>query len=377
MKSLKIFSILGAVAILGGSLVSCGEKEEKPQLDKIKVGLHQNYGAGAGYSAINQGFFEEYGIEAEPSIGDGPTRATAVMSGELQISFMGNGVAWHYFKDNSPIEMIALDNLTDDDRLIVTNKDGKGKDLTLQSSLTDIANALKGAKLACDLTATPAAFLNNLLVSANKALPEGERIYYLDGEKNAIPADIDAASKAKPGNAIEVTSISNANLTAAVKNSQYDFAIAFAPVATTIEKLSGFKTVCKTSTHFSTTYTPSTWAVNKKWKEANPELFERTLKALVKGMNFRAAHPEKTAQDVEKLTNDAVAAESIATDIAVWLDADKQLELINSGKAVTYATNIRNSHVNGANKDNIKLTVEQACNFTYLKKACEDVKAGK
>ena len=158
MKKTKLLSLL-AIGFLGlGALVACNptpdpdptpnpdptpDPDPTPTVEKIKIGLHSNLGAGAGYSAINQGFFKEEGIEAEAVVGAGPALATQVMNGDIQISFMGGGVAYNYWAEDPQIKLVALDNLTDDDRLFA-NPAGPGKDLTLESSLEEIGNVAFG-----------------------------------------------------------------------------------------------------------------------------------------------------------------------------------------------------------------------------------------
>lgn len=367
MKGIKLFTLLGITAVLGGTLSSCGSKE-----NTVKIGLHGNYGAGAGYSAIAQGFFEEEGINIEKVIGTGPNLASSLVSGDLNISFMGNGVAWNYFTANPAIKIVALDNLTDDDRLIAT-KTGKGKDLTVNSTTAELAEALKGSTVALQLDATPGSFWTSLVTTLNKDLTDGNKIWYDTGDGKKLPEGL-AESNYVDTNKVTIASVANANITAVMSSGQYDFCVTFAPVASVLEKdTSKYTVAARTSTHMADAYTPSTWAVNAKWLESNQELFQKTMNALVKGMNFRAKNPGETAKDIEKISASQVLASSLETDIAVWLDANKQLELLNNGKAIKYVENIRDSQVNGGNKDKVSkdITAEKAADFSYLKKACE------
>lgn len=372
MKKIKLFALLAATAfVTAGVATSCGEKVD-PSLPKVRVGLHANLGAGAGYSAINQGFFREEGLNVSPQIGKGPALAGALVAGDLDVSFMGNGVAWNYFTSKKEIKLVALDNLTDDDRLIATNT-GKGKDLTINSSLAEIGAALKKAKVGFDTTATPAAFWSSLVGEINKAVPDADKIWYEDDSGNKLPT----LTTYNENNKVEVVKMDNTSVPQAMQQKQIDFCITFAPGATLLEKdTNNFKVVAKTSTHMSDSYTPSTWAVNAKWLENNKDTFAKFMRGLVKGMNFRNKTPEKTCEDIEIVSAGQVTADTLVTDIAVWLDAKAQLELESSGKMKKYAENIRNSQLNGGNKDAVdpSVTVEQACDFTYLLDACKDLK---
>lgn len=374
MKGIKLFTLLGITAVLGGTLASCGTNDDggETPAQKVKIGLHANFGAGAGYSAIAQGYFEQEGIEPEKTIGTGPNLAASLVSGDLNISFMGNGVAWNYFTENPAIKIVALDNLTDDDRLIAT-KTGRGKDLTVESSHADLVAALKTSTVALQLDATPGSFWTSLVTTLNKDLKDGEKIWYTTGDGKKLPEGL-AESNYIDANKVNCVSVANSNITATMNGGKYDFCITFAPVASVLEKQTNkYTVVARTSTHMADGYTPSTWAVNAKWLESNKELFQKTMNALVKGMNYRSSNPAGTAQDIEKISAKQILASSLETDIAVWLNAKQQLELLGNGKAMSYVENIRNSQLNGGNKDKVSasVTAEKATDFTYLKKACE------
>ncbi len=376
MKKIKLLSLV-TVAVLGASaLVACGPQGGEEELTTVRIGLHENFGAGAGYSAINQGFFEEEGIKAEPILGGGPQLAASVVEGTIDVSFMGNGVAWNYFGENEEIKLIALDNLTDDDRLIAS-KAGKGKDLTINSTLTEIATALKGSKLAFDATKTPAAFWSSLVAAMNGELVEGQKVWYEGQNGEKLPTGLTDADYVA-ANQVTVINTSDANLTTSMQSGEYDFCISFSPVATTLEKdTEHFTVVAKTSTHLEAdSYTPSTWAVNAKWLASNEETFKKFMRGLVKGMNFRNANPEECTKDVEAVSAGKVLASSLDTTIAQWLNAEQQLEIINNGDALKYVENIRNSQLAGDNAGKVsdKVTAEKAADFSYLKEACEALK---
>ena len=137
------------------------------------------------------------------------------------------------------------------------------------------------------------------------------------------------------------------------------------------------KVVCKTSTHFADSYAPSTWAVNVEWLNTHEETFKKFMRGLVKGMNFRRDNPEKCAQDIEDVTSGSVAADTLATDIAVWLGDKEQIELDESGNMKKYTENIRQGQLAGQNGDlcDPNTTVDKASDFSYLLDACEAILA--
>lgn len=361
MKKIKLLTGLVALSALVGSLTGCGETAT----DTVRLGLHLNFGAGAGYSAINQGFFEEEGVTIDAQTGEGPALAAALVAGQIDVSFMGNGVAWNYFTDKQEIKLVALDNLTNDDKLIASNT-GKGKGLTAESPTEDLVEALKGATVAFDQNATPLTFWTNLLNTLNADLADSEKLWWTDLEGNNLPEGLSTYDEA---NKVNVSQASNANVGVAMQNGEYDFCVAFAPVSTTlIEDSANFTMVASTLTHFPETYTPSTWAVNASWLETHEETFEKFMRGLVKGMNFRRDNPEESEKDVEVVTAGTYTATG-AVDIAQWLGAKEQLEILNDGRAMQYVENIRASQTSAEMSDSV--TAEMATDFSYLKEACE------
>lgn len=368
MKKFKLLGVVAILATLAGSLASCGGGET--ELVDVKIGLHTNYGAGAGYSAINQGFFEDEGIHAIPEMGAGPALAASVVAGNIDISFMGNGVAWNYFTEKREITLVALDNLTNDDKLIAS-KEGKGANLTAESPVTDLAAALRGAKVVLDFDATPYAFWGSLVNKINSQLPDSGKLWYTDLKGTQLPAGLSTYADA---NKVNLSNATNANVAAAMQKHEYDFCVAFAPVSTTlINNTDEFTMVASTLTHMPDTYTPSTWAVNTAWLNNNKETFAKVMRGLVKGMNFRRDNQQKCAEDIEDITTGQFVAATAATDIAYWLGAEEQLEILNNGDAMKYVDNIRASQ---QGKENVSesVTSAQAVDFSYLKTACEALK---
>ena len=363
MKKIKLLVGVGAVVLAAGTLAGCGNNST----DTVRLGLHTNYGAGAGYSAIQQGFFEEEGVKIEESMGDGPSLAASLVAGKIDVSFMGNGVAWNYFTDRQDITLVALDNLTNDDKLIASTT-GAGKDLTLDSPHEELAAALRGSTVLMDTSATPASFWSSLVNKLNESLDDGEKLWYKNVEGKALPAGVEQIA----ANEVKVDNAQNASVTVSMQNGDYDFCVAFAPVSTTLlAQTDKFQAIATTATHMSESYTPSTWAVNTKWLENNKDLFAKFMKGLVKGMNFRRDNQAQCAKDIEAVTAGSFKAEGAATDIAVWLGAKEQLELLDSGKAMKYVENIRNSQT--SDEVSTTLKTEDAVDFSYLKAACEEL----
>ena len=368
MKKIKMLAVLAAVGVLG--VTSCGNSERDindPELPTVRVGLHQNLGAGAGYSAYAQGFMKAVGVNFEAVLGEGPALATQVIAGQIDVSFMGGGVAWNYFTENSKIKIVALDNLTNDDRLFVNTE--KNNSLSLDSSLADIGRALAGKNIAFDRDATPATFWSSLVAAVNAELPDNEKIWY-KGDDGNLPTGLPEYNAATE---VTITNVKNVNISTSAQTANWDFLISFAPVATTLQKSTKWKVCCTTETHMSDSYAPSTWAVNTDWLAKNEDLFEKFMLALVQGMNFRRDNVEETTRDIEYVSKEQIAADSLATDIAIWLGDKEQLKLWESGDMMKYATNIYNGQKTGANGSKVVRPVEDSVDFSYLIAACEEL----
>lgn len=366
MKNAKFSLLASTLVMLAGGLVGC---QSEVKTETVRIGFHDNLGPSAGMTAVTEGYFKEQGINPEYSIATGPNCAASLIAGNLDVSFMGNGVAWNYFSDNSKIKLVALDNLTDDDRLIAT-KTGRGKNLTITSTANDLIAALKGSKVALDMTATPKSFFNSLITELNKGKENNVKIWYEDTEGKKFPDGL-ADAEYVAGNKLTIVNVQNANLTSSMTgDGAPDFCVAFAPIATTLEKeTTKYTVVAKTSTHLSEAYTPSTWAVNIDFLTKHEETFKKFMTALVKGMNKRAESPETAAKALETISAQPGRAEKTATDVAKWLTAQDQLDLCekSDGKGYKYVENIRNSQ----DQNNVKKTVQEATDFSYIVEAAK------
>ena len=339
---------------------------EEPYVGTIKVGLQTNLSSGAACSAINQGYFKKDSVNVEPIFGAGPALATLLVAGNIDVSFMGNGVAWNYFTESRDITLVAFDNLPNDDKLIA-RKGGAGDRLTADSSLEDLASSLRGSTIALDLFTTSTTFLTSLVTKVNESLDSSKKIRF-DDSSQKIPYGLETYA---PENEINIINIKNSDIASLMKNNEYDFCVAYAPTTTTLlENSSDFTMVASYYTHLAEYYTPSTWAVNTTWLENNEEVFEKFMKDLVMGMNFRRDYPEQADKDIEVVSNGAYIARGV-TDIAIWLGAEEQLELLESGDAMKYVNNIRESQMPDRISDEV--TAEDVVDFTYLENACRSL----
>lgn len=378
MKKTKLLTGLFAVALLGGSLAACGGDGSYT----VKMGLQNNMGGACGHAAVVEGFFEDYEVNVDHEILGGPQIAQNLIQGSLDVGFLGNGVAWNYFTKDSKIKIFAIDNITDDDRLLANPNSEKAKGLeeavanVKMDNYEELGDALAGSTIAFDGTTTPATFFSSLVTEINSKLDDADRIWWTDNTGKKLPATgITAYSEDRKINVDN--SVTNANLPSMMGGNKYDFCVAFSPSAWTIQNNNKFKVVARASTHLSTdNVVPSTWAYNVDFAENHPDEFAAFLKGLVKGMDFRHNNKDKTAADIAELMAGTITKESIDTDTGYWPTAQDQLDYTKTdGIAYTYVENIYNNHKSGANADKVVKAAKDVADFSYLRTACEAVLA--
>lgn len=314
----------------------------KADYGSVRLGLQGNFGASAGFVGIAEGYFKTEGLTATSSITTGPNIITGLQGDTMDIGFLGNGVAWNYFlKDNAPIKLLTIDNLTNDDRLIAS-KTGKGKALSEASSNDQVYAALQGATVALQYAATPGTFFQSLVDVLNTGKEAAAQLWYkVPGATEVYPSS--AAQTAS----FEVTLIStdNGSITASmVSSSAPDFCVTFSPVSTALTTL-GYPLVATTLGRLGDKkLTPSTWAVSTKYLAAHPEGVKAFLRGLMRSFDLRHDNPSKASEDT---ANANKFDGTYDTSIAYWPSSSdiKGYFATADGKGMQYVEQIRNSQI--------------------------------
>jgi NitT/TauT family transport system substrate-binding protein len=129
-----------------GSSASSGEDGTK----KVRVGMLPISNAAPFYLGIEQGFFEEEGLEVEPVVAQsGNEITTAVLSGDLQFGFTGFVIGMAGVSKGLPIKIIAsgdagAEKAEDEWTVIMVSKDSPIKSVEDLAGKTIALNALKG-----------------------------------------------------------------------------------------------------------------------------------------------------------------------------------------------------------------------------------------
>jgi len=372
-KSLKLLGVTAVFMLSLGAVVSCGGEggEEKPaELVNVRVGLQGNMGSSAGFLGIENKLFEKAGVNVEKSVTGGPNIITGLKGGTLDIGMLGNGVSWNYFHTDASIKLLTLENLTDDDRLIAT-KTGKGKNLSINSTLDELTAALANSTVALDIAKTPGSFLQSIITKLNTGRTAETSLWYQDsGTSSVFPTDSTKPASYK----INVISTDNANILAAMTGAEApDFCVAYSPVSSKLEKdTEKFTTVAKSSTHLADALTPSTWAVSSKFLKENPETVQKFMNGLMESFDLRhdninlaaAATANQLKSDVTDFPT-GIAYWPSSADLKTWFSTE-------TGDGWKYVEQIRNSQLKSANLTGVTpLSAKDASDVSYLLKACD------
>ncbi|MCI8292170.1 MAG: ABC transporter substrate-binding protein [Hespellia sp.] len=244
------------------------EQTEEPKAENKKVTLnevaHSIFYAPM-YVAIEEGYFEEEGIELELVCGFGADKTmTAVISGEADIGFMGSEASIYTYNEGANDYVVNFAQLTP----------RAGNFLVAREEMPDFKwEDLKG---------------KNVLGGRKGGMPEMVFEYILT--ENQID----------PSNDLEINqSIDFGSTAAAFSEGQGDFTVEFEPGATTLENEG--KGYVVASLGKDSGYVPYTaYSAKQSYIEENPETIQSFVNALQKGMDYVQNHsPEEIAKIIE------------------------------------------------------------------------------
>ena len=115
MKKSKLYTLIGIVIILISALLSWRfDKYSKKPVDKIKLAevTHSMFYAPL-YVAIEEGYFDEVGIDLELVLTSGADKVSAaVLSGDVQIGFAGPESAIYIYENGEKDYLVTFAGLT-------------------------------------------------------------------------------------------------------------------------------------------------------------------------------------------------------------------------------------------------------------------------
>ena len=239
------------------------------------------------YVAIEEGYFEEEGIELDLVCGFGADKTmTAVISGEADIGFMGSEASIYTYNEGATDYVVNFAQLTQ----------RAGNFLVAREKMDDFSwEDLKG----------------HLVLGGRKGgMPEMVFEYIL--KENGIDPEED----------LEINqSIDFGSTAAAFSEGQGDFTVEFEPGATTLE--SEGKGYVVASLGEDSGYVPYTaFSAKRSYIDENPDIIQGFTNALQKGMDYVQAHsPEEIASVIEPQFPET-DLETITTIVTRYYDQD-------------------------------------------------------
>ncbi|BFL48430.1 ABC transporter substrate-binding protein [Lactonifactor longoviformis] len=250
------------LAALGGCQKdTSADKEEKLTKVTLNEVAHSIFYAPQ-YVAIEEGYFQEEGIDLELVTGFGADKTmTAVLSGEADIGFMGAEASIYAYQEgaNDPVVNFAQLTQRAGNFLVAREK----MDNFQWSDIKD----------------------KNVLGGRKGGMPEMVFEYVL--RQNDIDPEKDVAID---------QSIDFGSTAAAFSGGQGDFTVEFEPSATALEKEG--KGYVVASVGVDSGYVPYTaYSAKNSFMEKNPEIIQSFTNALQKGMDYVQTHtPEEIAK---------------------------------------------------------------------------------
>ncbi len=265
-----------------------GTEETLPEARKVVLNevAHSIFYAPM-YVAVEEGYFEEEGIELELVTGFGADKTmTAVLSGSADIGFMGSEASIYTYNEGANDYVVNFAQLTQ----------RAGNFLVAREEMPDFTwDDLKG---------------KNVLGGRKGGMPEMVFEYIL--KKN----DIDPAKDVNIDQNIDFGSTA-----AAFSEGQGDFTVEFEPGATNLEKEGKGYVVASLGTDSG--YVPYTaFSAKQSYIEENPEIIQGFTDALQKGMDYVQSHtPEEIAGIIAPQFKET-DLETVTTIVGRYYDQD-------------------------------------------------------
>lgn len=290
MTKRKIYkSILASIMVVTFVLSACvGCNKEETKLKKVTLTevAHSIFYAPQ-YVAIENGYFEEEGIDLELVNGFGADKVmSAVIAGETDIGFCGAEASVYLYAEGASNYVVNFAQLTQ----------RAGNFLVSREPIGDFNwDMLKG---------------KNVLGGRKGGMPEMVFEYIL--EKNGIDPEADLSID---------QSIDFGSTAAAFSGGQGDFTVEFEPSATALETAGEGYVVA--SLGVDSGYVPYTsYSVTKKYMEDNEETIQGFTNALQKGMDYVNTHTPAQIAEVIAPQFEDFDFETIETIVARYYEQD-------------------------------------------------------
>ena len=260
---------VASVGTLGAALVGCGGSGQQAPATSaaasssfepvtLRVAFMPNLGSASSlFTAIQQGYFQEYGITVEPQQFDGgPAEIAAMASGDIDISQIGHGA--HALCIQGQATVFAFDQLSKADAVV--------------------ANKSKGISSAADL--------------------KGKTVGVTSGTSSEIILQYVLQDAGLTKDDINTVEMKVDGMTTALISGQIDAAATWSPNTVTLEQQLGDNyLVLGTNTDYSDKVAfPGSFICTPQFDKDNKKVLERFGAAIDKAQFYRAAHIEDVAK---------------------------------------------------------------------------------
>lgn len=293
MKKATIAILCLVLAIASGFASGSNENKDGSGLIDVKLGYMPNL-ISASLAAIGdaEGYFEEYGLDAElVKFTSGPPEFAAMAAGDLDAGIIGHGA--HLLAIQGQAEIFYFECLGNSDKVMTRTDTG-----------IKTAADLKGKTIAAVLGTSSEALLNLTLQSAG--LNQSD---------------------------VKIVSMDQNGAATALIAGQVDAAAIWSPLTVTVSDTLGDKAVVVSSIGDFADKAPSpgSWITSAKMIKEHPEVIEALTKAFLKASNFRATNIEKTAEYVARLIGTDTSEVMKEVQTAKWFTADEIYEFVTNG----------------------------------------------
>lgn len=279
-KLLSVLLAIGMVAALvgcggGGDKDADGDKQQEVQQDqkeddtqqyetvKIRVAYMPNMGSAASlFVGIDQGFFEEVGLDVEVyEFQGGPAEITAMASGDIDIAQIGHGA--HALCIEGQAVIFAMDHTTSLSDCVIANKE-KG---------IEKAEDLKGKTIASSSGTSSEIILQQVLYRAGLT----------ESDVNLVEMTVDG-------------------MTTAMISGQVDACAIWSPNSITVKDALGdnYVNLGGNADFLDSAIFPSSYITTKEYAEENEDILVRFGQALNKAHDWRAENIEEAAKILAK-----------------------------------------------------------------------------
>ena len=262
-KKSKLAIFLALVFTISCSFIGCGKKEEKSELQKVRLNeVVRSVFYAPMYVAISEGFFEEEGLEIDLSTGQGADKVMQnVLSNNADIGFCGPEQVIYIYNQGREDYPVLFAQLTQKDGSFLVGRNGE-ENFTWEQ--------LKGKKL---------------IGGRPGGVPE-MALEYVMRNHGIIPGK-------------DVEMVTNIDFTAtagAFKAGSGEYVALFEPTASMLEKEGSGKIVASIGND-SGKLAYTCFFSTKSYMDKNPETIEKFTRAIYKGQQWFQSHSTEEVAD--------------------------------------------------------------------------------